>query len=366
MGWISDTLAATVVPRRHRIAIAIVAGLVCGAVTAQKNHLFPFPRDFGQVWFAARMLLHGTNPYPLVGPHLAYDWPWPLLYPLPAGVIAIPFAPLPLPWASVAFMALVGAAFGWALSAHGYGPIFGLFSASVHYAAETAQWSPLFAAATVVPWLGMFFIAKPTIGAAMFVARPSWWPVLGAVVFGGIAFLVVPTWPRDWLDAVHRNNQAWLPHHPYQIPALLPGGFLVLLALTRWRRPEARMLVALACVPQTPLQYEAVPLLLIPRTFWQSALLVGLSYAQHQTLQLITPEHGTPQPEYMDMSGMLVVLFLYLPCTLMVLRRPNERPSRVAETFAIRSATRDQVAAIQQQRENPVPHRSITPSVRHR
>jgi hypothetical protein len=311
------------VPRRRRSALSVLGGVVAGLVTLQKSLHAGYPRDFGQVWFAARAILHGQNPYPLVGPHLAYDWPWPLLYPLPAGVIAIPFAPLPLMAACVLFSALAGAAFAWALLEYGYGPLFGLVSGSLHFAAETGQWSPLFAGAVVVPWLSLFLVAKPTIGLATFVARPSWWAVLGGIVFGGVAFVLQPTWLHDWLAAVRANNAAWAPDQPYQIPLLAPGGVLVLLAVLRWRRPEARLLAVLACVPQTPLLYETVPLFLVPRTFWQSAALVGLSYAVHYgTIAIVSP--AGLRPEHMTMSGRLIVLLLYLPCTIMVLRRPNE------------------------------------------
>jgi hypothetical protein len=321
MGWISDALATTTVPTRHRAVIAALGGLVCGAVTLQKSLSADYPRDFGQVWFAARMLLHGTNPYPLVGPHLAYDWAYPLLYPLTAGAIALPFAPLSMTVADLLFSALVGAAFAWALMEYGYGPLFGFFGASLHFAAETVQWSPLFAAAVVVPSLSIFLVAKPTVALATFAARPSWWAVIGAVVFGGIALAIVPTWPRDWIDAVARDIAEWGPYRPYRVPLLFPGGVLTLLCLARWRRPEARLVAVLACVPQTPLLYETVPLFMVPRTFWQAATLVGLSYASHHLSVWIAP---LVQVERFEISGQLAVLLLYLPCTLMVLRRPNE------------------------------------------
>jgi hypothetical protein len=204
---------------------------------------------------------------------------------------------------------------------HGYGPLFGFFSASMHHAAVTAQWSPLFAASLVLPPIGLVFLAKPTIGAAMFAARPSRWAVLGALTLAVVAFLVRPTWVPDWLAAVHENSQRQ--GQTWQIPALLPGGALALLSLARWRRPEARLLAALACVPQTPTLYEVVPLFLVPRTFWQAAALVGLSYCEVLAIGILLP-HPPSVAEYLRLEMQLLTLFLYLPATILVLRRPNE------------------------------------------
>lgn len=308
---------------RVRLALSVTLGIVAGLVTLQKSLRFDYPRDFAQVWFAARAIAHGANPYPLVGPYLAFTWPFPLLYPLPAGVIALPFAPLSQTAACVLFSALAGTAFAWALLEYGYGPLFGFFSASLHFAAETVQWSPLYAGAVVVPWLSLFLVAKPTIGLAIFAARPSRWAVVGVALFGSVAFAIHPGWVRDWLSAISANNAAWAPDKPYQVPLLAPGGFLALLCLLRWRRPEARLVAALACVPQTPLLYETVPLFLVPRTFWQSAVLLGCSYAVHYiTVGVLPPE--AMRPDHLNMSGRLIVALMYLPCTVMILRRPNE------------------------------------------
>lgn len=51
----------------------------------------------------------------------------------------------------------------------------------------------------------------------------------------------------------------------------------MLIALLRWREPMARLAVAWACMPQTPIPYEAVPLFLIPRTWTESSVLAGLT-----------------------------------------------------------------------------------------
>ena len=311
------------VPTRPRAFLSLMCGLLAGGVTIQKNAREPTPRDFEQVWFAARSILAGTNPYLHVGPGQAFDWPFPLLYPLPAGVIGIPFAPFSAQTATILFSILGGAAFAWALMAYGYGPLFGFFSMPVRAAFESVQWGPLLASATVVAPLGLFLVAKPTVGGAIFLARPTRWAFVGALVFGGIAFLVQPGWVADWLDAIARDNAIWAPTVPYRAPITFVGGPLVLLCLLRWRRPEARLVAALVCVPQTLVWYEAVPLMLVPRTFWQSVVLVTIGYAGHTWVRLHLPPVYHERLSY-QLVGQAMIWSLYLPCTLMVLRRRNE------------------------------------------
>ena len=70
----------------------------------------------------------------------------------------------------------------------------------------------------------------------------------------GLCFLVWPGWVPEWLASVART--------PHKSHLLRPGGFLLLLALLRWRRPEARLLAVLSLMPQTTALYEALPLAL--------------------------------------------------------------------------------------------------------
>jgi hypothetical protein len=302
--------------------MSVILGLAAGAVTMQSNLTKSWPRDFAQVWFAARSILAGIDPYPLVGPHLALDWTWPLLYPLPAGVIAIPLASLSAAAASVVFSVIAGAAFAWALMEHGYAPLFGFFGASMHFAAETAQWCPLLSASLAVPMISLAFVAKPTISIALFAARPSRWAIVGGLVFGGIAFALQPHWFTQWLNAIARNNRAWAPTVPYRAPIMLPGGFLALACLARWRRPEARLVAVLACIPQTLMLYSTVALFLVPRTFKETASLVTISYVVFYAIEAHLPAQRTA-PEYLAVSAPLTVIGMYLPVTLMILRRPN-------------------------------------------
>jgi hypothetical protein len=267
------------------------------------------------VWYASRVLLAGGNPYDVIGPGRAFEWPWPFYYPLPAAVVTLPLAMLSAPWASALFMAIGVALFAWAITEHGMEPVVGLGSASVLFAIEAVQWSPLLAASLVIAPVGVLLVCKPNIGAALFIARPSWWAVVGGLGLLAVSFALVPQWLMSWRMAASVPNG-------FTAPLAFPGGIFVLLALTRWRRPEARLLVALACMPQTTLLYETVPLFLIPRTIREAALLTVMSYG----VAYYTARLGAAQnyAEWVSVSGRTITLALYLPTTAMVLLRSNE------------------------------------------
>jgi hypothetical protein len=207
----------------------------------------------------------------------------------------------------------------------GYGPVFGFFSYAVREAAAAAQWSLLLSASFTLSPISFVLVAKPTIGAVFFLARPRRLAIAGAIVLCAIAFAVQPTWVADWMHGVQRYVAQGAPHQPYRTILSFPGGMLPLLCLARWRRPEARLLAAHVCVPITLMAYETVPLFLVPRTFWEAAVLVGCSFAQHHLTLALTPVPWTHE-RMTATSGVLFVLFLYLPAMVMVLRRPNIGP----------------------------------------
>ena len=127
-----------------------------------------YPADFEQVWFAARALLKGHDPYALIGPGRAFPFDFQFHYPLTAAVVAIPVTPFSADLACGVFLGLGFAALAWALMQHGHPPLIGLMSAAAGSAIDSTQWSPILAAAIAIPPLGVLFVAKPTIGLAMF------------------------------------------------------------------------------------------------------------------------------------------------------------------------------------------------------
>jgi SAM-dependent methyltransferase len=301
--------------------LAIFAGHF-GLFHTQHRTVHP---DIGQVWFAARAVLHGQNPYALIGPGRAFVWEAPLFYPLPAALVALPIAPFPEAIAAAVFLAVGVFSLCWALTEHGYGPLLGLTSICMYQAAEIAQWSPLLAGATALAPLGVVLIAKPTIGAAVFAAKPTRWPIVGAAVLTILAFLLQPHWVSAWRDALQAASVGTGKAFPYTAPITQPGGFLAMLALLRWKRPEARLLAVMALVPQTTLPYEGLLLFLIPRGWKQALALSALSWANVVFVRQVIDPHGLTSTILAYAPTM--VLFLYLPALLMVLRRPNEGPT---------------------------------------
>jgi hypothetical protein len=165
-----------------------------------------------------------------------------------------------------------------------------------------------------MPALSFVLLAKPTIGAALWIAYPSKAAPLWALALGLASVVIWPWWPAAWV--------ANLGSGPHIVPPITRlGGPFILLALLRWRRPEARLLAALGCVPQSPFLYEAVPLFLVPRTGPEAAGLAGLTVAVKIAWELGKPYNG--YEETSAAMGQWMVYLLYLPCVLMILARPN-------------------------------------------
>jgi hypothetical protein len=245
------------------------------------------------------------------------------MYPLPAALVMIPLAHLSEVVATVIFSALAAAAFAWALMEHGYGPLAGFFSASLMAAVCAGQWSPLLAGAVAAPWIGVLFAAKPTMGAVYFAYRPSWWAIGGGLVLVAVSFAVEPTWLGDWRAAIAQNAALWAPATSYRPLIVEKAGVIALLALFRWRRPEARLIAMLACVPISPLPYEMVALYLVPRTAGEAALMSALSWGVQFRIDAVMPRLTTDAAAY-DYSARLLALVMIPLATVMVLRRPNE------------------------------------------
>jgi hypothetical protein len=175
--------SAEPVDHRIRLSICVVAAMLTAHYVYFLATHKSFHRDLGQLWFAAGEILAGRNPYLSIGPGRAYDWPWPLYYPLPAVVASIPLRLMSEPVAMAAFAGSSIGIFGWALGEKGYPSLLALVSFATWHAITLVQLSPLFASAVILAPVSALLVMKPTSGAAVFVARPTWWPVVtGAVL----------------------------------------------------------------------------------------------------------------------------------------------------------------------------------------
>lgn len=306
-------------PWRVRLLLAIAVGVVVAVgCYAHLSHAGMLAGDFTWSWRAARALLAGQNPYEVIRPTGPYPFDAYFKYPLPAALVALPLAGLPAHVAGAVFFGASAALLAWALTRDGYARLPLLASGPFLSAATMVQWSPLLAAAWLLPWCGMFAAAKPNLGLAAVGARPSWRGIAGAAALLLLSLLLLPRWPPDWLQVLRQGTAA-----NYRAPVTLPGGALALLVLLRWRRPEARLVALLACVPQIIAFYDQLLLLLVPRTFRESALAALLSLVAFQGWLArggLAPAQWTGTTGAWPWIGPL----LFAPAVLMILRRPNE------------------------------------------
>jgi hypothetical protein len=199
----------------------------------------------------------------------------------------------------------------WALAA--------LLSAPAFQTVSLVQWSGWLACGAMVPWFGWAIACKPNAGLPVLAAsRHNRDAIIGmatAVALTLIAFALQPRWVSDWLTAIRGQ-----PHFtPYM---LRPGGFLMLLALLRWRRPEARWLIATACVPGTPGIQEAIVFFTWPLSFRQ-LLVLGLLSHGALWVGVLARQRGDFY-SYVGVASIANLVFIYLPALFIVLRRPNE------------------------------------------
>jgi hypothetical protein len=312
-------------PHTARVMIALVFGLLASAYIAYAAaYVWPGPDAFSDIdhlWFAARDLWRGGNPYQSIGPHpgATYRFGWPMFYPLTTVVALLPLASLPVAAFRIVWVGIPAVLFAWRVTERSPWHWLWLLSFGVIDAAGIAQWSIFTTAVALTPSLAFLLVLKPQAALAWVLATLS--PRLARdIAVAGLALLAIslcfdPAWVPKWLTAVSAGQ--------HLRPLLVrPLAWPLLLALTRWRRLEARLIVALAIVPITPAPYELVPLVLVPRSRPQLAMLVActwLAYAVQWTLV-----SAASPSDRLAIAQDVLLLLVYLPALAMVLRRPNE------------------------------------------
>jgi hypothetical protein len=307
---------------RHLWRVLFSVGLAVGVATyvvALGLANPDFTSDFDQVWAGARALWQGKDPYVVVGPGREFGWHWPLYYPLPALVAVAPLGLLPLLAARAVFAGLSAALFAWAITRDGWFRVPTLLTVSFMVTVELGQWSALIAAAFFMPALGSIAFAKPNFGIAL-AASSHERGSLAWIIGGTVALLVVsqvlePGWHESWLA-----NLREAPHFKSHIQR--PFGFLMLLAALKWRRPEARWMLALAVIPQAPSFYDQLLLTAVCLTRQESLIL-----AASTVLLFFYVGYHTPQPDYLAWGRLVgngTLWICYLPMLGLLLMRPNE------------------------------------------
>jgi hypothetical protein len=194
------------------------------------------------------------------------------LYPLPALLLIAPVANFPVAVSGGVFLGFSSAVLAYVISRDGYHrlPIF--MGAPFLMAISLGQWSPLITAAALEGSIGFAFAAKPNLGLAAWLYRPNVKAIVGGLALVALSLAVLPSWPLDWYHNIASRPEKF-------IPIRTGVGLLLLLAAIRWRRAEARLLLAMACVPQALFFYDQLILGLIPRTFRQSLIFSLATFA---------------------------------------------------------------------------------------
>ena len=322
-GW--DSLASVSAEGHHvsgdgaprdvpaRLVLSIAVGLIT-AWFALKLSIRPnVHTDFEVIWTAARHWANGRNPYVMRPGSAAWKFEDPLFYPLPALILLWPLHWLPRGAATAFFVAMPAALLAWRLTRSALWPLVALASPSFVMAVVLGQWTPWLVLAMLWPGLGFFFASKPTLGLACFLGRPTLAGLIGGATIALLSLALWPAWPLLWL-----HNLRAVVEHPSPITA--PFGVLLGLAALRWRRPESRLLLGMACVPQLLLFADQMPLVLIARSRLEAALLaIGAWTAAAFWFVQEADKFGA-----VSFAAPYVLAGCYLPALWIVLRQPNE------------------------------------------
>ena len=295
--------------------------------------------DFDQLWWAARALARGQDPYAAVTAVLDY----PLYYPGTAITVSLPFAALDLWRARMAFAVIAGGVFGYAIGRYRpYAwPVF--LSMPFLYIGQNLQFSAFLAAAVLMPAFGFLAAAKPTIGfvtlAAQSTRRGALLVIGGSLALVLLSLVLDPTWPARWIAAVGTQSEHFAPL------LFRPLGFLMLAGLLRWRDPDARLLVALSIVPITGVGYDLLPVFLVTRTRAEAAFLAVVSQVTAIAGQSIGVSGGFSR--LMWVAGALGLYTAMFPALVMVLLRPRVWGSETKLFARLRGELRSAARAVE-------------------
>jgi hypothetical protein len=186
--------------------------------------------------------------------------------------------------------------------------------------AVSVQLTPWLIAASLVPSVLGFLVIKPTVAIGLLARQTSWQAWGYAIVGGGfllaVSFVLDPHWLANWRATVHSEPDA----RQYTAPILSLLGMPLVLAAMRWRDPDARMILGLACVPQNAYFYDQLPLLLVAKSRVQLLGLVILSDIAFALPHFIPIDRRTPGTVSAGLMP-LVLLGIYYPALALVLRR---------------------------------------------
>lgn len=277
---------------RIRLYISLCITLISGFLTyVYVTSAGIIAADFTWAWRGAQFLIANTDPYAAIKPEGAYPFNDYLYYPLPALLLAIPLTWMPGPFAAAVFMGCSSGLLSWGVTKKGMHRLIIFASPSYLYALVTVQWSPLITAAALLPSLAFVLPAKPNLGLAVLIAYPDRKRLIWASIPIILSLAIMPTWPIAMLRQVGT--------HINYTPVLTWYGPLLLGALLAWRTSSARLLFAMALMPQR-LLYDQLPLWLVPET-WRQAMFITIMAWIGSIIALVLG------------MGTLILPFIYLP-----------------------------------------------------
>jgi hypothetical protein len=298
------------IPLWQRILVAVLIGILSGGLAFLNFQIREcIACDFTTFWRAARHTLAGENPYVQITPSGPYPYDAQYFYPLTAALAVIPFALFPAAVGGALFFGLSAGILALALLKEGWQrlPIF--LSAPFLVAAAVGQWSVLFTALTLLPGLQSLITVKPNLGLAAFLYRPTWKAAFLTLSFIGLSLLVRPDWPLSWWQELQDTQTG----AQYRLPILsiFPISLILLASAWHWRKPEGRLLLALALVRQNLWFYDQLQLFILPRTWNQSWAVTFLSWIGYGLWRLMT--QGIRLGEEAGRPDKFVLVFCYLP-----------------------------------------------------
>ncbi len=305
---------------RKAIAFAVFIGLAACALFQITWGLQPGGHsDFSVVWSGARIFLSGGNPYAAIGPgrELSYYY-YELHYPASTLVAIAPLTLLPERWADFVFVFISAFLLAYGATKENWNRVWIFPSSAFIIAARTGQWTPLIASAYFLPWMAAVVSLKPSNGLPIVAVQKKRAIVAAAIVTLAllvIAFVIDPAWPKHWLSSV---SGSW----EFISPVARLGGFLLPLALLRWRQREARFLFLLSLMPVVSSWYEGLLPMLVARTKRESQILSLTSSIGYLLLIPLALSSSTTEVSTFTV-GRMMVAFCYLPALVVVLRRDN-------------------------------------------
>lgn len=223
-------------------------------------------------------------------------------YPIPAGIVAMPFALFSDEVASALFMGLSCFILAWCLLQNGKTwQLLVFLSWPFAYALLFAQWTPLLMSLWFLPAMLPLILVKPQIALPLVLTgkKISKAGILLTAALLLISLIIYPTWPLVWIKQTGMYKG---------LPPLfsLPLGPLILLALFKYRDRRAWLLVLFALMPQRVL-YDQLPLLLIATNSLEMVFLVFCSWL---TLPMLMSSGGWSQLPFNWQFWILLTLYV--------------------------------------------------------